>query len=111
MGYQSWIDKANENLIVAEWSHAQGHVNACANRVYYAMFHAAIAALIKNQILPPKTNSDTNGCNRILQGSSSIAARLLQQNSDDILPMLIGYAKRQTTSQIQSEKRPLRTNL
>lgn len=52
MEYQSWIDKANENLIVAEWSHAQGHVNACANRVYYAMFHAAIAALIKNQIQP-----------------------------------------------------------
>lgn len=54
MGYQSWIDKANENLTVAEWSHAQGHVNACANRVYYAMFHAAIAALIKNQIQPPE---------------------------------------------------------
>ncbi len=43
----SWMEKAAENLAVAEWCQTQGHFNACANRLYYAMFQAALAALIK----------------------------------------------------------------
>lgn len=47
IGHQIWIEKANENLASAQLCFEQGHFNACANRLYYAMFHAAIAALAK----------------------------------------------------------------
>ncbi|MGH7493726.1 MAG: HEPN domain-containing protein [bacterium] len=52
----SWMGKAAENLAVAEWCYQHDHLNACANRLYYAMFHAALAALIKNGIFPAKDN-------------------------------------------------------
>jgi uncharacterized protein (UPF0332 family) len=41
MDHFDWVEKSAENLAVAEWCHKQGHFNACANRLYYAMFHAA----------------------------------------------------------------------
>lgn len=47
MDHFVWVEKAAENLAVAEWCHECGHFNACANRLYYAMFHAALAALLK----------------------------------------------------------------
>ncbi|MCG3119392.1 MAG: hypothetical protein ALAOOOJD_01784 [bacterium] len=53
MSYQSWLDKANENLAAAQLCFDQGHFNACANRLYYAMFQASIAALVKHGLLPP----------------------------------------------------------
>jgi uncharacterized protein (UPF0332 family) len=49
------MNKATENLTAAQLCCDQGLFNACANRLYYAMFHAAIAALLKNGAkLPPK---------------------------------------------------------
>ena len=55
MNHQIWMDKANENLTAAQLCCDQGLFNACANRLYYAMFHAGIAALLKNSVsLPPK---------------------------------------------------------
>ena len=56
MNESDWLEKATENLAVAEWCQEQGHFNACANRLYYAMFHAALAALIKNGIFPANDN-------------------------------------------------------
>jgi len=40
-----FLEKSLENLAVAEGAFENGHYNACANRAYYAMFQAAIAAL------------------------------------------------------------------
>lgn len=40
-----FLNKAKENLTVAQSSYEQGHYNASANRAYYAAFQAAIAAL------------------------------------------------------------------
>ncbi len=56
MNYQIWIDKANENLTAAQLCCDHGLFNACANRLYYAMFHAAIAALLKNGVKLPSKN-------------------------------------------------------
>lgn len=53
MSYQNWLDKANENLAAAQLCFDHGHFNACANRLYYAMFQASIAALVKHGLLPP----------------------------------------------------------
>jgi len=53
MDYKNWLDKANENLAAAQLCFDNGHINACANRLYYAMFHAGIAALVKHGLLRP----------------------------------------------------------
>ena len=47
-----FLEKSLENLAVAEWTFENGHYNACANRAYYAMFQAAIAALASVGITP-----------------------------------------------------------
>lgn len=54
MSYQSWLDKANENLAAAQLCFDHGHFNACANRLYYAMFQAGIATLVKHGLLQPE---------------------------------------------------------
>jgi len=41
-----WLAKATENLTAANLCLQHGLRNASVNRAYYAMFHAAIAALI-----------------------------------------------------------------
>ncbi len=51
MDHQIWIDKAGENLAAAQTCFDHGHFNACANRLYYAMFHAAVAILAKKGLL------------------------------------------------------------
>ncbi|MBM3236424.1 HEPN domain-containing protein [Candidatus Poribacteria bacterium] len=45
-----WLAKATENIIAAEICLQHGLRNASVNRAYYAMFHAAIAALIRYEI-------------------------------------------------------------
>lgn len=47
MDHLHWLGKANENLAAAQLCFDRGHFNACANRLYYAMFHAGAAALAK----------------------------------------------------------------
>ena len=42
---EEFLNKAEENLKVAQVSFESGCYNACANRAYYAAFQAAIAAL------------------------------------------------------------------
>lgn len=54
MNLQNWLEKSLENLATAQWCLAQGHFNACANRLYYAMFHAGAAALLRHGVMPPK---------------------------------------------------------
>lgn len=53
MSYQNWLDKTNENLAAAQLCFDNGHFNACANRLYYAMFQAGIAAMVKHGLLKP----------------------------------------------------------
>jgi uncharacterized protein (UPF0332 family) len=47
-----FFDKAIENLEIAEICSERGKYNACANRAYYAMYHAALAALAHEGIKP-----------------------------------------------------------
>jgi uncharacterized protein (UPF0332 family) len=53
MSHQNWLDKANENLAAAQLCFDHGHINACANRLYYGMFQAGIAAMVKHGLLKP----------------------------------------------------------
>jgi len=48
----AYLDKAIESLAGAESEYANRRYNNCANRRYYAMFQAAIAALIAAGIRP-----------------------------------------------------------
>jgi uncharacterized protein (UPF0332 family) len=56
LDHKKWLSKSAENLAVAQLCFDNDHFNACANRLYYAMFHAGAAALLKNGIIPPKEN-------------------------------------------------------
>ncbi|MCI0696247.1 HEPN domain-containing protein [candidate division KSB1 bacterium] len=67
MSYQSWLDKANENLAAAQLCFDNGHFNACANRLYYGMFQAGIAAMVKHGLLKP----DAQGGHDWLQSNFS----------------------------------------
>lgn len=49
---EGWLAKAIENIAAAEVCLERGFNNASVNRCYYAMFHVAIAALIKFGIKP-----------------------------------------------------------
>jgi len=48
----AYLDKAIQSLAGAESEYANRRYNNCANRCYYAMFQAAIAALIAAGIRP-----------------------------------------------------------
>lgn len=52
MEHQIWMEKAAENLAAAQSGFDHGRFNACANRLYYAMFQAGIAAFAKAGSLP-----------------------------------------------------------
>lgn len=56
LDYKSFFNKCNENLEAAQLCFDNGLYNACANRLYYAMFHGAVAVLIKKGY-PPATSS------------------------------------------------------
>lgn len=45
---EKFLSKAEENFRIAQMSFNMGCYNACANRAYYASFHAAIAALVND---------------------------------------------------------------
>jgi len=51
---RAYWNKAQENLASARSEYNYGRYNACANRVYYAAFHAAIVALLDGA-LPART--------------------------------------------------------
>jgi uncharacterized protein (UPF0332 family) len=61
----AFLFKAQENLAVAEWSYANGHFNACANRAYYAAFQAAVAVLAHFGLLRSSERIE----HRAIQGS------------------------------------------
>jgi uncharacterized protein (UPF0332 family) len=50
--YLAYLEKAIESLAGAESEFANRRYNNCANRCYYAMFQAAIAALMAAGIHP-----------------------------------------------------------
>jgi uncharacterized protein (UPF0332 family) len=58
MDYLAFQEKARQNLTVAEWCYRQGHYDACCNRAYYAMYHAAIAVLAREGITPSQQQID-----------------------------------------------------
>jgi uncharacterized protein (UPF0332 family) len=73
MDYSGFAPKARQNLTVAEWCYQQGHYDACCNRAYYAMYHAAIAVLASEGVTPTQAQIDhgwvqsqfvTHFCNR-----------------------------------------------
>jgi uncharacterized protein (UPF0332 family) len=47
----SYLTKSLENLTVAQWAYDNGHYNASANRAYYAVFQAALAALANVSVI------------------------------------------------------------
>jgi uncharacterized protein (UPF0332 family) len=51
---QEFLAKAQENLLDAEQAFEKGRYNASANRAYYAVFQAAIAALAQDNITHEK---------------------------------------------------------
>lgn len=44
---ENFLTKARENLLAAESEFMNGRYKSCANRCYYACFHAAVAALLR----------------------------------------------------------------
>jgi len=58
MSFIDFKEKARQNLTVAEWCYEQGHYDACCNRAYYAMYHAAIAVLANEGLLPTEPHID-----------------------------------------------------
>lgn len=52
MDYRIFAAKARENVAAAGDEFDAGRYNACANRAYYAMFHAALAALLAHDVKP-----------------------------------------------------------
>lgn len=53
MEHLAYLSKANESLATAEDCFESGRYNSCANRCYYAMFQAVVAALIRLGVAPP----------------------------------------------------------
>ncbi len=47
---EDFLNKAKENLKIAQLSFEHDCYNACANRAYFAAFQAAIAALAKDGV-------------------------------------------------------------
>ena len=47
MEWRVYLAKATKNLHTAQNAYEQGDYDSCASRVYFAVFHAEIAALIK----------------------------------------------------------------
>ncbi len=47
MGWQVYLTKARNSLRTAQSAYEQGDFDSCASRVYFAVFQAEIAALIK----------------------------------------------------------------
>lgn len=58
MDYTEFTHKARQNLTVAQWCYQEGHYDACCNRAYYAMYHAAIAALAHEGVMPSHSHLD-----------------------------------------------------
>jgi uncharacterized protein (UPF0332 family) len=56
--YFDYLRKAQESLKIAEISYEEKCYNSCANRSYYAMLQAALAALRKEGIKPPGRRVD-----------------------------------------------------
>jgi uncharacterized protein (UPF0332 family) len=50
--YEIYLRKAHENLRSAENAFNDGAYNACANRAYYASYHAAVAMLLAKGFTP-----------------------------------------------------------
>jgi len=49
---QNWQNKADQDMRAAELCFEQALYDVCVSRCYYAMFHIAIAALIRHSIPP-----------------------------------------------------------
>src|SRR4051794_28985492 len=57
---ESYLLRASEGLAGAESEFAAGRFNNCANRCYFACFHAAITALILDRRQPPTSGRWTH---------------------------------------------------
>ncbi len=59
-----FFDKARKNLAVAQICFEKGFYDDCANRAYYAAFHAAIAAILDRGIKKDLIITDLGDCAR-----------------------------------------------
>lgn len=87
LDHKSWLSKSIENLAAAQLCFDNDHFNACVNRLYYAMFHAGAAALMKNGIAPSKKKIghdwlQANFSGQLIQGRKIFPARFRPYLSD-----------------------------
>jgi uncharacterized protein (UPF0332 family) len=78
----AYLDKAIESLAGAESEFANRRYNNCANRCYYAMFQAAIAALITAGIRSPSVKGQWDHAFVQAQFSGVLIARRKLYPSD-----------------------------
>ena len=83
--------KAEESLASATSEFANRRYNSCANRCYYACFQAAIVALLRERIQPPR--SDQRWGHAFVQaqfaGQLIIRRKLYPSSLRDVLPRLL----------------------
>lgn len=79
MTWEDYLAKATENLEVAELALERKKYYACASRAYYAVFHGAVATLLKLTDFRPKDGEWKHG-----QVQAELNRRLIMQRK--ILP-------------------------
>jgi len=82
--WEDYLAKAEENLEVAELAFKQKKYNASASRAYYAVFQAAIAALLKLTDFRPKDGEWKHG-----QVQAELNRRLIMRKKT--LPAHLGH--------------------
>jgi uncharacterized protein (UPF0332 family) len=83
----AYLEKATESLIGAESEYANRRYNNCANRCYYAMFQAAVAALIAAGIRPADVKEQW-GHDFVQAQFSGMLVRRRKLYSSDLVSML-----------------------
>jgi uncharacterized protein (UPF0332 family) len=84
----AFLNRAAESLAGAESEFATGRYNNCANRCYYAMFQAAIAALIAAGVRPAKAERPWEH-DYVQAQFASILVRHRKLYSAKLAPMLV----------------------
>ena len=84
MEWEDYFAKAGENLEMAELAFKQKKYNASASRAYYAVFQAAIAALLKLTDFRPKDGEWKHG-----QVQAELNRRLIMRKKT--LPAHLGH--------------------
>ncbi len=95
--YLAYLHKAIESLAGAESEFANRRYNNCANRCYYAMFQAAVAALIAAGIRPVNVREQWGHDFVQAQFSGMLIGRRKLYPSD-LSPLLSDVSRRRMTA-------------